>query len=79
MLPNGDHYIFLAPDFRFGLIGDCVEQTVCAFVRQLLDALAAFRKRALAAEEREALRAGWAGLGWRRLNCDERDEYRDGF
>lgn len=84
VLPNGDHYIFLAPDFRFGLIGDCVEQTICVFGQPLLDAFAkdsplAFRKRALTAEERRIQRECWAGLGWRRLSCDERDEYRDGF
>jgi hypothetical protein len=84
VLPNGDHYIFLAPDFRFGVIGDCVEQTICVYGQPLLDALATdaplvFRKPALTAEERQARREDWVGLGWRRLSCDERDEYRDGF
>ena len=84
VLPNGDHHVFLAPDFCFGLIGDCVEQTICVFGQPLLDAFAkdaplVFRKRASIAEERQVRREGWAGLGWRRLSCDERDEYREGF
>jgi hypothetical protein len=84
VLPNGDHYIFLAPDLRFGLIGNCVEQTICVFGRELLEALAddpplLFRKPAPTAEEWERLRIGWAALGWQRLNNNERGEYRDGF
>ncbi len=39
MLPNGDHYNFLAPDLRFGVIGNCVEQTICVFGQPLLDLL----------------------------------------
>lgn len=84
IVPNGDHYVFLASDFRFGVIGDCVEQTICVFGQPLLNAFAkdtplVLRKRALTAQERHVQREGWAGLGWHRLNCDERDDYRDGF
>src|SRR5262249_38612630 len=83
VLPNGDHYVFLAPDLRFGIDASCVEQTICVFGRPLLDALMAdppllFDRPTWSAGERAELRAGWEGLGWRRLTCDERDEYRDG-
>lgn len=84
VLPNGDHYIFLAPDLRFGLIGNCVEQTVCVFGRQLLDLLAddlprVFDRPTWSSEERAALRAGWERLGWERLNGNERDEFIERF
>lgn len=40
VLPDGDYYIFLAEDFRFGLIGHPWEQTICVFGQELLDAFA---------------------------------------
>lgn len=40
VLPNGDYYIFLAGDFRFGLFGHPWEQTICVFGQVLLDAFA---------------------------------------
>ena len=39
-LPNGDYYIFLAPDFRWGVFGHPWEQTMCVFGAELLAALA---------------------------------------
>jgi hypothetical protein len=84
VLPNGDHYNFLAPDLRFGVIGNCVEQTICVFGQPLLDLLAGdppqvFDRPTCTTEEQASLRTGWERLGWRQLTCDERDEYRDGF
>ncbi len=38
VLPNGDYYIFLAEDFRFGIFGHPWEQTMCIFGQPLLDA-----------------------------------------
>jgi hypothetical protein len=38
VLPNGDYYIFLAEDFRFGLFCHPWEQTICVFGKELLDA-----------------------------------------
>jgi hypothetical protein len=40
ILPNGDYYIFLAEDFRFGIFGHPWEQTICIFGQELLDAFA---------------------------------------
>lgn len=84
VLPNGDHYIFLAPDLRFGLIGNCVEQTICVFGQPLLDLLAGdpprvFDRPTCTSEERAALRAGWERLGWNRLTGNERDEFIERF
>ena len=39
-LPDGDYYIFLADDLRFGVFGHPWEQTMCAFGDPLLEALA---------------------------------------
>jgi hypothetical protein len=39
-LPNGDYYIFLACDFRFGWFGHPWEQTICIFGERFLAALA---------------------------------------
>jgi hypothetical protein len=39
VVPLGDSYHFLAPDFRFGVSGDCVGQALSVFGRELLDAL----------------------------------------
>ncbi len=38
VLPNGDYYIFLAQDFRFGIFGHPWEQTMCIFGSELLKA-----------------------------------------
>ncbi|HJZ58724.1 MAG TPA: DUF2716 domain-containing protein [Gemmataceae bacterium] len=40
VFPNGDHYVFLARDLRFGFIGQ-MNTSVCAFGEGLLRALAA--------------------------------------
>jgi hypothetical protein len=84
VLPNGDHYIFLAPDLRFGTIGNCVAQTICVFGQQLLNLLSddpprVFDRPTWSAEERAALRAGWERLGWQRLTGKERDELAERF
>jgi hypothetical protein len=39
VLPDGDYYIFLAPDFSWGLFGHPWEWTMCAFGAPLLSAL----------------------------------------
>lgn len=39
VLPNGDYYIFLAPDLRFGAIGHPWEQTMCIYGAELLTAM----------------------------------------
>ena len=38
LLPNGDYYIYLAHDFRFGTFGHPWEKTFCIFGQPLLDA-----------------------------------------
>lgn len=40
-LPNGDYYIFLDPDLRFGVFGHPWEQTMCVFGEALVQALQA--------------------------------------
>ena len=40
-LPDGDYYIFLAPDLRWGIFGHPWEETMCVFGDELLRALAA--------------------------------------
>ncbi len=40
VLPDGDYYIFLSPDFRFGTFGHPWEETICVFGQELLDAFA---------------------------------------
>jgi hypothetical protein len=84
VLPNGDIYIFLAQDFRFGIIGNCVDMTMCVFGQELLDALSAsppliFRKRAWTPEQREQMERSWTEFGWQRLSTDEKDELLDRF
>lgn len=39
VFPDGDYYIFLAEDFRFGTFGHPWEQTICVFGQQLIDAI----------------------------------------
>lgn len=39
VLPNGDHYVFLAEDYRFGIIAT-MDTSVCVFGADLLNALA---------------------------------------
>lgn len=39
VLPNGDYYIFLASDFRFGIFGHPWEQTICCFGSEFLEAI----------------------------------------
>lgn len=84
VLPNGDHYLFLAQDFRFGLIGNCVDRTICVFGQPLLDTLAenppaVFRKPTWTPEERRQKQDQWANLGWKRLSVDEKEEIWEQF
>jgi hypothetical protein len=44
-LPNGDYYIFLATDFRFGWFGHPWERTICIFGSPLLSAIDRRRPR----------------------------------
>ena len=45
VLPNGDYYIFLAEDFRFGIFGHPWERTWCVFGAELLAKLRTQRPR----------------------------------
>lgn len=37
--PDGDYYLFLAPDFSFGTLGHPWEKTLCVFGQPLIDAV----------------------------------------
>ena len=37
VLPNGDYYIFLASDFRWGILGHPWEKSMCVFGQELID------------------------------------------
>jgi len=37
VLPNGDYYIFLADDFRWGLLGHPWEKSICVFGKELIE------------------------------------------
>lgn len=39
VLPDGDYYIFLAEDLRFGVVGHPWEQTMCIYGAELLEAV----------------------------------------
>jgi hypothetical protein len=39
LFPDDNYAIFLAPDFRFGVLGSPLEQTLCIFGQQLLEAM----------------------------------------
>ena len=45
--PDGDYFIFLADDFRFGLFGHPWEQTICIFGQPLLDAFRQYHPKLL--------------------------------
>lgn len=84
VLPNGDHYIFLAQDFRFGILGNCVEMTMCVFGQELLDAFATdapliFKKPTWTVEERREKERLWAEQGWQRLTVDEKEDILERF
>jgi hypothetical protein len=84
VLPDGDHYIFLAPDHRFGIVGNCVDMTVCVFGADLLAAFAAAPPAAFAwptcpAEERRANEDRRADVGWRRLTSEEKEDIWERF
>ncbi|MEI8384015.1 MAG: DUF2716 domain-containing protein [Planctomycetota bacterium] len=84
VLPSRDNYTFLDHAFRFGIIGNCVDLTICVFGRQLLDAFAAnqpliFCREAWSAEERMELERIWEVDGWVRLAVDEKDNLWDDF
>ena len=60
------------PGFRFGLIGNCVDRTICVFGPPLIDALLEnppemFRRPAWTFEERREKQEQWAKRGWMRL------------
>lgn len=84
VLPDGDHYIFLARDFRFGIVGNCVDMTMCVFGPELLAEFDASRPLAFArptwtAEERHANERRRADLDWRRLGVDENEDVWERF
>lgn len=41
VVPDDNFSVFLAKDFRFGMVGDPVRQTLCVFGQPLLDAFRA--------------------------------------
>ncbi|MFF7452544.1 MULTISPECIES: DUF2716 domain-containing protein [unclassified Streptomyces] len=45
--PDGDYYIFLSEDFRFGSFGHPWEESLCLFGEELLDAVATGVERLL--------------------------------
>ena len=47
VLPNGDYYLYLAPDLSFGTFGHPWEQTICVFGAPLLAATESNRPRLL--------------------------------
>jgi hypothetical protein len=47
VLPNGDYYLYLAPDVSFGTFGHPWEQTICVFGAPLLAAMDSNRPRLL--------------------------------
>lgn len=85
LLPDGDTYVFLAEDFRFGIFGNCVDQTMCVFGEPLLDAFSsrmpiAFQRSIGTAQERKELESKWEATGWMRLPGGEpNDDLWDDF
>jgi hypothetical protein len=84
VLPNGDHYIFLAQDYRFGIIGNCVQMTVCVFGRELLAAFHGmphliFMKPTWTFEERRAKEGQWTDRGWQKLTVEEKEDIWERF
>ncbi|MBN9122284.1 MAG: DUF2716 domain-containing protein [Planctomycetes bacterium] len=84
VFPDRDSYHFLAPDHRFGIIGSCVDRTLCVFGADLLAALARGRPLLLdrptrTAEEREALKRQWERCGWERMSTDDREDAWERF
>lgn len=45
VLPNGDYYIFLGPDFSFGTFGHPWESSICIFGKPMLAAFERFRPK----------------------------------
>ena len=84
ILPNGDHYIYLAQDFRFGIVGNCVDQTICVFGQRLLDALSRrtpliFKRPTWSFEQRREYESEWERAGWVQLLQEERHDRWEEF
>jgi hypothetical protein len=84
VLPDGSHCIFLAHDHRFGIVGNCVDMTVCVFGPALLAAFDASQPVAFGwptwtAEARRANEDRWTHLGWQRLTVEEKDDIWERF
>lgn len=84
VLPDGDHYIFLAQDHRFGIVGNCVDMTVCVFGQGLLAAFDASRPEAFSwptptAEARRVNEHRRTALGWQRLTTEEKEDIWEQF
>jgi hypothetical protein len=84
VLPNGDHYIFLAQDYRFGIIGNCCDVTMCVFGQDLLAAFqesmpSIFNRTTWSFEQRRDMERCWADHGWKRLTTEEKDEVWEQF
>lgn len=79
VLPDGDHHIFLARDHRFGIIGNCVQMTMCIFGKDLLKAFEiskplAFQWPTWSAEVQRSYEKQWLLNGWRQLTFEEKDD-----
>jgi len=84
VFPNGDSYHFLAPDHRFGIIGSCVDRTLCVFGADLLAEFARrrpllFDRATWTAEERASMKQQWERRGWQRLTADEYEDAWERF
>jgi hypothetical protein len=84
VLPNGDHYPFLAQDHRFGVVGNCLDKTVCVLGPELLDAFAAdppsiLNKPTWDYELRREMERQWVEQGWRRLTVTEKADIWERF
>jgi hypothetical protein len=76
--PNGDSYLYLPRDFRFGILGSCVDQILTVYGEDLLAAFAAnpprlFTRRSWSYEHRQRLTSAWEQRGWARLSSADEE------
>ena len=84
VLPDGCHTTFLARDHRFGIVGNCVDMTVCVFGPALMASFdasrpVAFGRPTWTAEARRANEGRWTGLGWHRLTVEDKEDIWERF
>jgi hypothetical protein len=83
-VPTYDPYVFLASDFRFGIISDWHLKTMCIFGQELLDgfqkaAPKILSKPSWSSAQRSAMEKEWEARGWMRLQYELKDEVWDKF